>query len=42
MTKTILVTGASAGFGAAICRDLVAEGYRVVGAARRFDKLQGW
>lgn len=41
MTKTILVTGASAGFGAAICRDLVSEGYRVVGAARRFDKLQG-
>lgn len=40
MIKTILVTGASVGFGAAICRDLVAGGYRVVGAARRFDKLQ--
>lgn len=40
MTKTVLVTGASAGFGAAICRDLIAKGYRVVGAARRLDKLQ--
>lgn len=40
MIKTILVTGASSGFGAAICRDLIAEGYRVVGAARRLDKLE--
>ncbi|MFA9413979.1 SDR family NAD(P)-dependent oxidoreductase [Streptococcus sp. E29BA] len=37
---SILVTGASAGFGRAICHDLVSAGYTVVGAARRFDKLQ--
>ena len=35
----ILVTGASAGFGAAICRTLVKAGYSVIGAARRLDKL---
>lgn len=34
-----LVTGASAGFGEAICRRLVAEGHRVIGAARRLEKL---
>ena len=39
MSETILVTGASAGFGQAICRRLVADGYRVIGAARRLDKL---
>ena len=36
---SILVTGASAGFGRAICRTLAAAGYRVIGAARRADKL---
>lgn len=40
MSKTILVTGASAGFGKSICRDLVREGYRVIGAARRLDRLE--
>ena len=38
--ETILVTGASAGFGQRICRRLVADGYRVIGSARRIDKLQ--
>ncbi|MBH5329057.1 SDR family oxidoreductase [Eikenella sp. S3360] len=36
---SILVTGASAGFGRAICRKLIGAGYRVIGAARRADKL---
>ena len=40
MSETILVTGASAGFGQAICRRLVADGYRVIGSARRIEKLQ--
>ncbi|WP_392561440.1 SDR family NAD(P)-dependent oxidoreductase [Orbus sturtevantii] len=33
------VTGASAGFGEAICRKLIADGYKVIGSARRIDKL---
>ncbi len=37
---TILVTGASAGFGKAICTAFVNAGYQVIGAARRTDKLQ--
>ena len=37
--KTILVTGASAGFGEAIARRMVAEGHRVIAAARRADRL---
>lgn len=36
----ILITGASAGFGEAMCRSFAAAGYNVVGAARRLDKLQ--
>lgn len=35
----VLITGASAGFGAAMCRCFVAAGYRVIGAARRTGKL---
>lgn len=35
-----LVTGATAGFGTAICRKLVSQGYRVIGAGRRLEKLQ--
>ena len=35
-----LVTGASAGFGAAITRRLVNDGHRVIATARRLDKLQ--
>ncbi|WP_392558965.1 SDR family oxidoreductase [Orbus mooreae] len=38
--NTVLVTGASAGFGEAICRKLIADGYKVIGAARREDKLK--
>jgi 3-hydroxy acid dehydrogenase / malonic semialdehyde reductase len=38
--RTILVTGASAGFGAAIVRRFAAKGARVVATARRLDKLE--
>jgi 3-hydroxy acid dehydrogenase / malonic semialdehyde reductase len=37
---SILVTGASAGFGTSISRILVKAGYQVIGAARRIEKLQ--
>lgn len=37
--NVVLVTGASAGFGEAICRKLIADGYKVIGSARREDKL---
>ena len=35
----ILITGASAGFGEALCRLFVKEGYHVIGAARRKERL---
>ncbi len=37
--RTVLVTGASSGFGAAIARDLAALGWPVALGARRVDKL---
>ena len=40
MVLTILVTGASAGFGEAITRRMAADGHRVIAAARRKDRLQ--
>jgi len=38
--NVVLVTGASAGFGEAICRKLIADGYKVIGSARRLSKLK--
>ena len=35
----VLITGASAGFGAALAKRLVTNGHRVIGCARRQDKL---
>jgi NADP-dependent 3-hydroxy acid dehydrogenase YdfG len=35
----VLITGASAGFGQAACRLFAAKGHRVIGAARRMDRL---
>lgn len=37
--KTILITGASAGFGAAFARRFIKDGHRVIATARRIDRL---
>ena len=39
MTKIALVTGATAGFGNAICRTLLNAGYLVIGTGRRQERL---
>ncbi|WP_438835254.1 SDR family oxidoreductase [Streptococcus pluranimalium] len=39
MVKTALVTGATAGFGTSIARELVAKGYQVIGTGRRLERL---
>ena len=38
--KTVLVTGATAGFGAAIARRFITEGHKVIATGRREDRLQ--
>ncbi|MEJ0048562.1 MAG: SDR family NAD(P)-dependent oxidoreductase [Rhodospirillales bacterium] len=40
MSRTALVTGASAGFGAAIARRLVRDGWRVVATGRRAARIE--
>lgn len=41
MTKTVLITGATAGFGAASARLFAKNGWNVIGTGRRADRLQG-
>lgn len=40
MTKTVMITGATAGFGAAAVRRFANAGWRVVATGRRADRLQ--
>ncbi|MCQ8276870.1 SDR family NAD(P)-dependent oxidoreductase [Acetobacteraceae bacterium KSS8] len=39
MSLTILITGATAGFGAAMARRMVSDGHRVIATGRRQDRL---
>jgi 3-hydroxy acid dehydrogenase/malonic semialdehyde reductase len=41
MQQTILVTGATAGFGAAFARRFVKDGHRVIATGRRVERLEG-
>ena len=40
MTKTVLITGATAGFGEAAARRFTGEGWRVIGTGRRGERLR--
>ncbi|MGC7560921.1 SDR family oxidoreductase [Pasteurella sp. PK-2025] len=40
MKKIALVTGATSGFGTAICRTLIQHGYAVIGTGRRAERLE--
>jgi serine 3-dehydrogenase len=40
VTKTIFITGATAGIGAAAARRFAAEGWRVIGTGRRSERLE--
>ena len=40
MTKTILITGATAGFGQATARRFARDGWRVIGTGRRAERLR--
>lgn len=40
MTKTIMITGATAGFGEAAARKFVAGGWKAIGTGRRGDRLR--
>lgn len=40
MAQIAMVTGATAGFGRAICRVLIQAGYQVIGTGRRIDRLE--
>ncbi|MEG9884896.1 MAG: SDR family NAD(P)-dependent oxidoreductase [Hyphomicrobiales bacterium] len=39
MTKTVFVTGATSGFGAAMARRFAAQGWKVIASGRRADRL---
>lgn len=41
MSLTVLITGATAGFGEAMARRFVRDGHRVIAAGRRTDRLEG-